>query len=183
MTEGSKFSKCRHGFLNFDVKNKKLKEVYTCNKNGNWEKIEGEHICDGCDKYSCKYIEYPITVANIETEKFDYEGLYKNKIGKLVKIRPCGDNDEKKTYLGILIGELPIQHHISYDKENKLKIRAITNPAIFVFELNKIVFGCESWWQVIESSDDIKEINISDRDIENTWYVQVLKNMFGKERE
>lgn len=182
MTEGSKFSKCRYGFLNFDIKNKKMKNVYICRKNGNWDEIDGEHICENCEHYKCKYIEYPIEIKNIQTEKFDYEGLYKNKVGKFVKIRLCDEKD-KKTYLGILLGELPTQHHITYDKEQNLNIKAITNPAIFVFELNKIVFGYESWWSVIEDASDAEKIHISDEDIDKTWYVQVLKNIIKEEKE
>lgn len=49
------------------------------------------------------------------------------------------------------------------------------NPAIFVPELNKIIWGMECWWSEIESIDKSKAI--TDKDIENQWYVQLLKSM------
>lgn len=45
----------------------------------------------------------------------------------------------------------------------------------FVPELKRIVYGYESWWREIESADDFA--GISDEDIENTWYVGLLKKL------
>ena len=45
-------------------------------------------------------------------------------------------------------------------------------------ELKKIIYGCESWWHEITSVEELKDI--TDSDIDNTWYVQLLKNI-GKE--
>ena len=47
---------------------------------------------------------------------------------------------------------------------------------MYVFELNKIVFGAESWWRKLNSPEDLKAI--TDDDIENTWYVKLLKQRF-----
>ena len=49
------------------------------------------------------------------------------------------------------------------------------NPGIFVPELRKIVYGCGSWWREIKSVDELEAI--TNEDIENTWYVQLLQNM------
>lgn len=57
----------------------------------------------------------------------------------------------------------------------------MNNPAIFVPELNKIVYGCESWWRKIKSIDDFK--GISKEDIENTWYIKLLKVMTQENKD
>ena len=49
------------------------------------------------------------------------------------------------------------------------------NPAIFVPDLNKIIFGCASWWHKIKNIDEIKDITMED--IENTWYVKLAKKL------
>jgi len=51
--------------------------------------------------------------------------------------------------------------------------------AIFVPELGEIIYGYASWWGHINSVDEIKDI--SDDDIDNVWYVQMLKAMETKE--
>ncbi len=59
--------------------------------------------------------------------------------------------------------------------DQKLHVSPYSNPAIFVPELKKIIYGCESWWGEIESPEDFKEITSDD--INNVWYVQLLKAM------
>ena len=61
-------------------------------------------------------------------------------------------------------------------KKESLNILTVTNPAMYVFELNKIVFGAETWWRKLTSPEDLKAI--TDDDIENTWYVKLLKQKF-----
>ncbi|GHT90503.1 hypothetical protein FACS1894137_19820 [Spirochaetia bacterium] len=94
---------------------------------------------------------------------------------ELVRIRPCGEKYGNKTYLGILIGDMACGTS-SVIKDSKIKISWTGyNPAIFVPDLNKIIFGFESWWSEIENPDDFKEI--SNGDIENTWYVKLLNSL------
>ncbi len=128
-----------------------------------------------CDKYKSMYIEYPIEVSkiNTETNKGSYRG---NSVGKFAMIRPCGEEYEGKTYLGLYLGEMPVGHIISHNPNtNELNVSFSTNPAIFVFDLNKIVYGMESWWGIIESEEDLREI--TDNDIDNLWYVKALKEL------
>lgn len=54
-------------------------------------------------------------------------------------------------------------------------------PAIFVPELKKIIYGCESWWKTIRSVDEFSKI--SNEDINNTWYVKLLQSMDQPEEE
>lgn len=114
-------------------------------------------------------------MSKIEVSKINQDtnisGYRDDKIGKFVRIRPCAQN---KTYLGLYLGELPVGFLISHNSETKeLNVRFRTNPAIFVFDLNKIVYGMESWWGFIESEDDLK--HVSNAEIDNVWYVKALK--------
>ncbi len=133
-----------------------------------------------CDNYKSRYIEYPIEVFKINTDnsKSSYRS---NQIGKFARVSPCGEEYKGKTYLGLYLGDLPISNHISYrDDTKELKVSFHNNPAIFVFDLNKIVYGCESWWGIIESEEDLKEITKDD--IDNVWYVKALKALGGQEQ-
>lgn len=172
-------SSCKFSWLNrCETLKKEL------NKNGfddsdgfkkNWEiefKVKDNLVCD---KYNSMYIEYPLEVSKInrENNKGSYRG---SQVGKLAMIRPCGEEYEGKTYLGLYLGELPIEHHVSHNPDTKeLNISFLNNPAIFVFDLNKIVYGMESWWRIIDNELDFKEI--TDFDINNIWYVKALKKI------
>lgn len=170
----SKRSKCRycHPFASEDGIG------FHCVVNG-WEDENIKNVscedCENCDKFSSRYIEYPITVNGIESEEIKpYTLGY--ECGTLCEIRPCGEEYENKSYLGIYLGELPITIATSYDKDTcVLKNRTVNNPAIFVPKLKKIIYGCESWWREIESAEDFA--GILDNDIEDTWYVSLLKKL------
>lgn len=128
-----------------------------------------------CNEYKCMYIEYPIEVSKINRNTELYS-LQENYIGKFVKIAPCTKEHRGKTYLGLFLGDLPLDISVSYNPATKeLNLGYLTNPAIFVFEINKIVFGTESWWGIIETEDELKEI--TQADIDNVWYVKALKAM------
>jgi hypothetical protein len=129
-------------------------------------------------------IKYPITINKIEiSEEHNYksQGLGV-KCGDLVKIRPCDSlpKNKGKTYLGIFIGDIAPRAMASYhEKEQKLLITpGIHNPAIFIPEINKVVFGYESWWSKIKDESELKDI--TDNDIATTWYVRAMKDMIRK---
>ncbi|MDD3230487.1 MAG: hypothetical protein PHE09_14905 [Oscillospiraceae bacterium] len=179
MSELKKCKRCRysHPFMG------KNHDEYHCVLDG-WEddkvKIITEDVCEGCEKYSSRYIEYPLTIQGIEDHFSENCKHHLYGCGQLVKINPCGEEYGGKTYLGILLGDLPISTTVSFHHDDqKLHIGAMTNPAIFVPELKKIIYGCESWWGRIEKPEDMKDI--TSEDIENTWYVQLLKEMVKKE--
>jgi hypothetical protein len=169
----TKMSRCRHYFGNLisctEIEHQCRKQEY--------KKID-EAECDNCPMYKSRFIEYPIQVTKIDQAPIDYQnGLYKSYIGKPVKVRL-----KDKTYLGVFIGDLPESSHISHNEETGvLTVRHITNPAMFVPKLNRIVFGYESWWSVIESPEDFKDI--TDEDINNVWYVQMVKSMFNPDTQ
>lgn len=134
-----------------------------------------EGDCAFCEKFSSRYIEYPLTIAGIENKKIDTNGIG-HTCGTLCEIRPCGEEYEGKTYLGIYLGDLPIGIVSSYSEDTGvLSNRTMNNPAIFVPEIKKIVYGMGCWWREIQKIEDFK--GISKEEIENVWYVQMMKNM------
>lgn len=144
-----------------------------------WEndkvKIVTAEYCNQCDQFKSKFIEYPLTINGIKNKKIDTTGLG-HKCGCLCEIHPCGEEYIEKSYLGIYLGDLPIMIASSYSEESgTLTNTAVSNPAIFVPELKKIIYGCESWWREIQTIEDFK--GISEEDINNTWYVQLLKSL------
>ena len=129
-----------------------------------------------------KEMKYPMEVSRLVVQGFDgrqSQGL-SGKAGALVRIRPVRD---KKTYLGLYLGDLSREVMFARGPKSKaLLITERTNPAIWVFELNKVVWGDSSWWGKVEKPEDIDKL-ISDLDIENIWYVKVLKKMLGEKKQ
>ncbi len=121
-------------------------------------------------------LKYPVELCGINwVERSVYKqsgGLFSRKPGAWVAIRPC---DENKTYLGVLLGEIALGEIASYDKGSGILSieRWRYNPAIWVPDLSKIVFGAESWWGELKAPEDLRQI--TDADIKNIWYVQALK--------
>lgn len=151
--------------------------AHYCVKDG-WDDDKAKRItkedCENCSKFDSKYIEYPLTINGIDNA--DIKNVYSlHKVGRLCEISPCGEEYKGKSFLGIYLGDLPISIMSSYSRDTGiLKNSAMTNPAIFVPELKKIIYGCSSWWRVIDKVDDFK--GITKEEIENTWYVQLLKS-------
>lgn len=134
--------------------------------------------CENCDRFDSRYIEYPLTINGIENEEINTSGLG-HECGCLCEIKPCGEEYNGKSYIGFYLGDLPIAIHTSLNKETGiLKNTTMNNPAIFVPELKKIIYGCESWWREIESLENFK--GISEEDINDTWYVKLLNQLNGK---
>lgn len=177
-----KIERCKFAFPNVKMKDGKVGAVYYCN-NPYCEKESEEindSVCESCENFKSRYIEYPIIVSKIEQKNLEYNTS--SRAGSLVKIRPCGEEYGDKTYLGVLLGDLPTSHIIRHNSESKvLTVDSMTNPAIYVFELKRIIFGYESWWGVIESEDELKDI--TDEDIGNVWYVQLLRAMNETKKE
>ena len=98
--------------------------------------------------------------------------------GTLVAVRLAKSD---KTFLGVYLGDLTIDVHAMYHKVKKtLTLQPVTNPAIFVPEIDRLVWGCESWWKPLKSAEDLKEI--TDADIESVWYVRALKELASKDK-
>ena len=122
-------------------------------------------------------IVYPITVNEIKYGKDVC--LRDGRAGKFCKIKPCGDEYGGKTYLGLCLGELPWMPVAQFHpEEGILEFKNYGNPAIYVFALQKVIYGGESWWGIVESPDCLRDI--TQDDINGQWYVQALKGVLEK---
>jgi hypothetical protein len=136
-------------------------------------------------KAEARQIKYPLEISGIDfdvkigvSSKSFFGSLGSEKgPGTFVSIRSCKEAHGDKTRLGLLIGYVPIHTSAEFSKETKrLKfILSGDNPAIFVFDLNEVVLGCESYWGAIESEKELREI--TNNDIENVWYIKALKQL------
>ena len=142
-----------------------------------WTKAHDFKVNFVCEEFKSLFIEYPIEVSKINVDGFIKKSHYKNsEVGKFVRVVPCAEEYNGQTYLGMYLGEIPIGPHITHNSETKeLNVSTTTNPAIFVFELNKIIYGMESFWAIIETEEDLKDITKDD--IDNVWYVKLLKQL------
>ena len=170
--EKKKIEKCKFSHLH-------LKGDYSCVQAG-WEDDKvvptDEAKCEACKLFKSRYIEFPLTINEIETDKISYDDSWHAKVGQLVAVRPCGDEYEKKTYIGFYLGDLPLAiTHSFNEKTGILKAGTFDNPAMFVPELGKIIWGCGSWWHAIKNEEELREI--SDDDISNVWYVKLAKKL------
>jgi hypothetical protein len=129
-------------------------------------------------------IKYPITVNKIT---YDHEETVRDsfmcKTGSLVRVRPCDKEYEGKTFLGIFLGEVALSQIVSYREATQELVvsKMLHNPMIFIPDLNRIVYGCGSWWGRIRSENDLKAI--TDLDIQNQWYVKALRQIADLESE
>jgi hypothetical protein len=113
-----------------------------------------------------------------ESEALSTRGTLR-KPGTFVAIRPCAKECEGRTYLGLYLGDLAMgfMTHVSREIE-AIKIDfSWYNPAIWVFDLNKVVLGAESWWNPIKSEKHLRQI--TNNDIDNVWYVRAMRQMVG----
>lgn len=171
--------KCMYAFLYYG----KNMDCTYCRKNiskdDDLKKVSNEE-CESCESYSSRYIEYPISVNKIQMASLKPDEYDMRRAGMLVKVRPCKEEYHNKTYLGLYLGELPYTNSASYDEETgELKVKPIHNPAIYIFDLKRIIFGAESWWQKVDSIEDVSDI--TDADIDNVWYVKLLNQLKDSE--
>lgn len=127
--------------------------------------------------------KYPVTINNVIFRPPFCLGDSGIKPGTFVSVRPVQKEHEKKTFLGIYLGDLLTQmdQAVGFDTRTKelIVVATKTNPAIFVPDLGRVVWGYESWWGVIESPEQLREI--TDEDIQNVWYVKAMEQMAKKE--
>lgn len=70
--------------------------------------------------------------------------------GTPVRISPCGDEYKGKTYDGILLGDIALSFGATISNKKLTVEHSFYNPAIYVPELKKVIFGCESWWSRVK---------------------------------
>ena len=107
---------------------------------------------------------------------------------KPVAIRPIDKKYGNKTYLGFFLGDyileinmldgsklIPHGDETEESMKKKIVILASNNPAIFVPEFKKVIWGAESYWGFIEDEAKLREI--TNKDINDVWYNQALRQM------
>lgn len=146
------------------------------------EMSDPERMSKGMIVNSLKGILGKLRTSFMTSMEFDVQGClnqdWRDLIGKPVAVRPCGKEYEGKTYFGIYLGDFPLSFswQIKSDDPKKMLVKpCFGNPAIFVPAIRKTIFGCESWWHEIENEEALKQI--TDEDINGTWYVQLMKNL------
>ena len=148
-----RMTRCKFYFP--DIFTEKSKVVHKCMKQN---KECNTDICDVCKLFQSKFIEYPITVSKINQNEF--LDLYKKKVGSKVELTLCEKGHENKKYTGILLGELPVQTAVHYYQQSQeLNVSMVGNPAIWVEELNRIVYGYECWWYITELKESEEQKN------------------------
>lgn len=126
------------------------------------------------------YLRYPITISGIAFGEAEIISHKRRENGAFVAVRPCDKELKNKTFLGIYIGEVALSQSVSFHRETGvLNISpGMYNPAIWVPDLKRVVFGCGSWWGVLKTPDDLKQI--TDADIDNIWYVKAMRSVGAK---
>lgn len=145
---------------------------------------ETEKVCD--DWLAMSHYKrpnlFPMEVKGIHYEGWDEEPVRESLRGQgqFVAVRVAG---QQETHLGVLIGDMARAGAVSFNRETGVLCirRGFYNPAIWVPALNRVVWGCESWWSPIESEDQLRDI--TDEHINNTWYVKALSVVFDKKEE
>ena len=139
------------------------------------------HWCDAPPDPDCPHCsgtgsikkKYPWVITGVE---WDCRPLLKRAKPTWVRVRPCAEEFKNQTYLGWLLGDMALSQMIKLSPEGVLTVSmAAHNPAIFVPELKRVIFGCESWWSALSAPADLAEI--SNAAINNTWYVMALKDL------
>lgn len=123
-------------------------------------------------------MQWPVTVSGLEWG--DGEVLIPHRRGNgasWVAVRPCDAELNGRTFLGFLLGDMALSVSVRYDRESGVMSISYGshNPAIWVPDLGRIVYGCGSWWGEIKSAGDLRQI--TDADIDNIWYVRAMKDV------
>lgn len=126
-------------------------------------------------------LKFPITVNAVIFERSPMSEPYQEKLlfggqcGDFVAVRPCDAKFEGKTFLGVLIGSIPLSQGVQFNAATgELTVRRhMHNPMIFIPEHSTVVFGCGSWWGRIKDETQLR--SITNADIANVWYVKALQ--------
>lgn len=129
-----------------------------------------EDFCSKCDKYENELQKFNVNANLIYNECL--ADRYRIDVFK-VRVRPCGEEYNGKTFFGIHLGQFPCANYIRSNKEKTtdvsvLSVTQMMNPFIYIPELGKCVWGYESWWSEINSGEEENIKEVSDKEIENT---------------
>lgn len=139
------------------------------------EKLERHEQWKILNDVECVIALNKITELSYSAEKFK---PFKGTRVYPVKIRPCAEEYENKTFFGLYLGDVATGFSMVFSENKLLLDPSSFNPAIFVPVLGKIIYGYESWWGKINSEDELSDI--TDSDISNVWYMKLLKDLTAK---
>lgn len=109
-------------------------------------------------------LEAPVSTVHLDSDLIAPRIVAPYHTGEFVSVRPINDNPERKSYFGIMLGDMNILARYGV-KDGTLLVKGFLGmPAIFVPELAQLVYGPESHWRTIKSEADLTEI--SDKDLE-----------------
>lgn len=117
-------------------------------------------------------INWLLTFQGCKSLKPDKSPILKENTGaQLVSVRPCDPFYQDKTFIGFMLGDLATGIGVSASGEGEYEVYPTGhNPAIYIPEIGKIVYGRASFWGRITNENDL--VAITDEAIRNTWYVK-----------
>lgn len=123
--------------------------------------------------------EYPVTIHGITHGKEPVFQAGMRRAGTWVAVRPCDDECAGKTYLGMYLGDAATAAGVSFNHATGVLEVGLGyhNPAIWVFDLKRIVYGMGSWWGPIKWPEDLRQI--TNVDVNSVWYVRALQELSG----
>lgn len=131
-------------------------------------------------------LRYPIEVNRIHWATKD-QGIWHEPIleedplgasaGRWVAVRPCAKRYEGRTFVGVMLGRFALGASARYDSATRILHLGYSfhNPAMYVPDIGRVIFGSQSWWGALQNPEDLRQI--TDADIENVWYVRALRDL------
>jgi hypothetical protein len=120
-------------------------------------------------------LEYPIEISGISFSGSLLSKRGVEKAGQLVKVRPCAEEFENKTFLGIYMGDYGRSVGCTLNRETLVLDIDVSghNPTIWIPSMRRVVYGFDSWWGILRSEEDLRQI--TNENIDGIWYVQALR--------
>jgi uncharacterized cupin superfamily protein len=158
----------------------RIAEIYAASVNAPAE----EKVCDNWMAEMLgrpvKELAFPLSISGITHGKRSVIDHSRKNVGEFVAVRPVDKALEGKTFLGVYIGDIALEVG-SFVNSNTGVMELqhfMHNPAIWVPDLKRVIFGCGSWWGVLKSPDDLKQITSAD--INDIWYVKAMHALMNR---
>lgn len=144
-------------------------------------RLEGDPekvACSACHGTGRREPAFPALIDGVEYSSLsrvsERNGYRDGLKGSWVAVRPCDPECAGKTYLGLYLGDMVMSAFASV-RGTVVQVQPFLNPAIWVFDLRRVVWGVGSWWGPITGPEGLRKI--TDQDIDNVWYVRALKEL------
>jgi len=148
---------------------------------------DSEKICDDSladmlgEEHFGGFMEFPTEITGITHGKgaeyvFAPRWRYKHP---WVAVQPCAEKFKRKTYLGVYLGDFATSAGAARNpKTGVLEIRiGHHNPAIWIPDLDEVVWGMGSWWGTLKGPDDLRKI--TGQGIQPSWYMRAMRGIAG----